>query len=202
MADLFEEKSKEWDKNTLVQRLSTHIGEAIVNELELEAQMQVMDFGAGTGLISGHVAPHVCSITAVDISESMLTKLMDKEALKGKVTPCCQDILRDPLQKRFDLLISAMAMHHVEDTDAMIRAFADHLNDGAYIAVADLDSEDGSFHGGNDEGVYHLGFKRDELAKRFEANGFESLRFITALTLEREGKSYPIFLLIAQKKGR
>ncbi len=199
MADLFEEKSKEWDKNSLVQQLSTHISEAIINELPLHEKMHVMDFGAGTGLISTHVAPHVGSITAVDISESMLEKLIEKEALKTKVTTCCQDILKEPLEEKFDLLMSAMAMHHVEDTKKMVQSFAAHLKNDAYVALADLDSEDGSFHGENNAGVHHLGFNRDDLQALFEANGFKNLRYITALDLERDSGHYSIFLLIAQK---
>ena len=199
MADLFEEKSKEWDKNSLVRQLSTHIGEAIVRELPLHKQMHVMDFGAGTGLISGHVAPHVEQITAVDISESMLNKLMEKEALKGKVSTCCQDILKESLDQEFDLIMSAMAMHHVEDTAKMVQTFAEHLKQDAYVALADLDTEDGSFHGENNAGVYHLGFNRDDLQAILEANGFKNLRYITALNAQRESGQYPIFLLIAQK---
>jgi 2-polyprenyl-3-methyl-5-hydroxy-6-metoxy-1,4-benzoquinol methylase len=199
MADLFEEKSKEWDKNSLVQQLSSGISKAIIDNITLDDSMKVMDFGAGTGLISTHIAPHVAKITAVDISESMLNKLIEKEHLQDKVETCCQNILDIPLTKKFDLIMSAMAMHHVKDTQELIQSFASHLNSGAQVALADLDSEDGSFHGGNDEGVHHLGFNREELQALFEDNGFKDVQFTTALTLNREGKEYPIFLLTAQK---
>ena len=39
-----------------------------------------------------------------------------------------------------------MAMHHVEDTAHFLKTLYDHLNPGGFIAVADLDKEDGSFH--------------------------------------------------------
>ena len=51
-------------------------------------------------------------------------------------------------------------MHHVKDTDNMVKQFAVHLKPGAKIALADLDTEDGSFHTKGVEGVYHNGFER------------------------------------------
>ena len=55
--------------------------------------MRVMDFGAGTGLVCAHVAPHVATVYAVDISEAMLAQLAAKPELRGKVEIRCQDIL-------------------------------------------------------------------------------------------------------------
>ena len=40
---------------------------AILENVEFNDQMQVMDFGAGTGLITSQVATHVDTVTAVDI---------------------------------------------------------------------------------------------------------------------------------------
>lgn len=41
-----------------------------------------------------------------------------------------QDILHVPLGKTVDLVVSAMAMHHVEDTNALLRTLQDHLAPG------------------------------------------------------------------------
>jgi putative AdoMet-dependent methyltransferase len=199
MSDLFEEKASDWDMNTLVMELSKAIGKALLANVELNDQMHVMDFGAGTGLIASHISPHVKQILAVDISQAMLDKLAAKEELAGKVETICQDITVEPLQRTFDVIVSAMAMHHVEDTDQLIRCFASHLQPGASIALADLDAEDGKFHPPEIEGVFHDGFDRDELKKGFEKNGFKEVKFMTAHTVEKENGSYPVFLLTARK---
>jgi predicted TPR repeat methyltransferase len=199
MTDLFEEKAQDWDANEMVGQLSLAIGSAILSNVSLKPDMQVMDFGAGTGLISKHVAPHVNRITAVDISEAMLSKLAAKAELQDKVQTVCRDILQQPMDDRFDLLMSAMAMHHVEDTDTMVKRFAEHLKPGAYVALADLDKEDGSFHGGPTDGVYHSGFERSQLQDVLENNGFDDVRFVTAHTVQKEGKSYPVFLMLARR---
>jgi ubiquinone/menaquinone biosynthesis C-methylase UbiE len=48
--------------------------------------MEVIDFGAGKGLISSHVVPFVQKILALDISESMLSQLLSKPELRVKST--------------------------------------------------------------------------------------------------------------------
>lgn len=199
MSDHFNEKSKTWDANEMVKQLSSAVGSSILEHISLNPQMNVMDFGAGTGLISSHVAPLVNKIVAVDISEAMLDKLITKPELQGKVEAVCQNILDKPLTKQFDLIMSAMAMHHVEDSNKLIQTFSQHLTSGAVLALADLDKEDGSFHPADVEGVFHSGFERDQLKLLLESHGFEDIHFFTAHTVVKDDKEYPIFLVIATK---
>ena len=199
MSDHFNEKAKTWDADEMVRQLSSAVGSSILENIPLEQNMHVMDFGAGTGLISTHVAPRVKKIIAVDISEAMLEKLVAKQELVNKVTTVCQDILGQPLEEKFDLIMSAMAMHHVEDTDELVQTFFEHLKPGAMIALADLDKEDGSFHPEGTEGVFHSGFERDDFQRRLEEHGFEDVHFYTAHTVEKNENHYPIFLVSARK---
>lgn len=199
MSDHFNEKAKTWDADEMVTKLSSAIGASILKNIPLEQNMQVMDFGAGTGLISSHVAPWVGKIVAVDISKAMLEKLAAKPELKNKVTTACQDILVRPLENKFDLIMSAMAMHHVENTNKLVQTFSEHLKSGAMVALADLDKEDGSFHPEGTEGVFHSGFERDDLQRRLEEYEFEDVHFYTAHTVEKNENHYPIFLVSARK---
>ena len=200
MADLFEEKAQDWDVNDMVRELSMAVATSILQKVDFQPDMGVMDFGAGTGLISGHVAPKVNKITAVDVSEAMLEKLAAKPELKDKVHIVCQDITRQPLEKKFDVIVSAMAMHHVEDTSHLVKSFALHLEPGGQVALADLDSEDGTFHPEDVEGVYHHGFDRDALQTILEQNGFTDIEFFTAHTVNKHGKDYPVFLVTATRQ--
>ena len=201
MSDYFNEKAKIWDVDEMVKNLSSAVGSSILEHAGLKPQMNVMDFGAGTGLISSHVAPLVNKIVAVDISEAMLDKLIAKPELQGKVEAVCQNILDKPLATRFDLIMSAMAMHHVEDTAKLIQTFSEHLTPGATLALADLDKEDGSFHPADVEGVFHSGFERFDLKNLLKAQGFENIHFYTAHTVVKEERKYPIFLVIATKSS-
>lgn len=199
--DLFADKSQEWDGNPVIQQLSYNVSKAIIDNTTLTEDMTLIDFGAGTGLIASAVAPKVQKVYAVDISESMLEQLASKEYLKGIVEPICQDITETPLDVQVDGIVSAMALHHVEDTQNCLDSFAAHLKTGGFVALADLDTEDGSFHPEGIEGVFHHGFDRAELKAKFEAAGFTKVSFGTAHTVQRspDAPRYPIFLVTATK---
>jgi 2-polyprenyl-3-methyl-5-hydroxy-6-metoxy-1,4-benzoquinol methylase len=199
MTDLFKDRAKDFDANDIPRQLSANIGATLLRRVKLEKGMDVMDFGAGTGLITAQIVPHVHKVTAVDISPAMLEQLLSKHHLKGKVETICQDITTQPLGRKFDVIVSAMAMHHIHDTDRMVRSLAEHLKPGGQIALADLDSEDGTFHHAGIQGVYHSGFDRAAFQAILAKHGFHAITFTTAHTVQRDGKEYPVFLVVARR---
>ena len=199
MTDLFKNKAADWDTRPLPAIISEGVGAALLQRVELNSDMSVMDFGAGTGLLCAHVAPHVKTIYAVDISAAMLEKLAAKPELQGKVQTVCQNVLDAPLSTAVDLIVSAMALHHVEDTGRLLKTFREHLSPGGSLALADLDQEDGSFHPAGVEGVYHQGFDRQALQELLRNAGFERIEFVTALEISKESGTFPVFLVTATK---
>jgi putative AdoMet-dependent methyltransferase len=199
MSDLFQEHARDWDTRPLPTQISEGVTRALLSATPLSSDLEVMDFGAGTGLLCERVAPLVRRVTAVDISAAMLARLTEKEQLKGRVEARCQDILTHPLEAQVDLIVSAMAMHHVEDTAALWRTFFAHTRPGGRVALADLDAEDGSFHPPEAEGVFHAGFDRDALRAHIEGAGFVEVGFMTACEVSKEGRRYPIFLVTARR---
>jgi len=197
MSDLFKDKAQTWDARDTVKALSQGIGAALLQKVPFSNTMQVLDFGAGTGLLSGHVAPLVAKVLALDTSEAMLKQLQAKPELQANVETVCQNILEQPLGQSFDLIISAMALHHVADTARLVQTFAAHLKPGGKLALADLDREDGSFHPKDAEGVFHTGFERQALQLLLSQNGFEQIEFETAHTVIKVDQSYPVFLVTA-----
>lgn len=199
MADLFSDKAADWDTRPVPQRISEGVGAALLARVPLVPSQTVLDFGAGTGLLAGRLAPHVAQIIAVDVSPAMLTQLAAKPELHGKVQVVCQNLLDAPLPRTVPLIVSAMAMHHVDDTAKLARTLFAHLEPGGAIALADLDAEDGSFHPPDAEGVYHHGFARDALADVLRNAGFRNVAFTTACELAKDDKRYSIFLVTAQR---
>lgn len=200
MVDLFRDKAADWDTRPVPQQISEGVVRAIRDRVVLSPELVVMDFGAGTGLVGRGLAPFVAHLHAVDVSEAMLAQLSAKEELRGKVTAHCQDLLERPLDGiAVDLVVSAMAAHHVADTAGLARALYAHLRPGGQLALADLDAEDGTFHPPGTEGVYHSGFDRAALGRILEAAGFTDVAFDTAAVVHKEGRDYPIFLLTARR---
>jgi len=197
MPDLFADKAHEFDTRPVPQQISQGVFAAMERHASLSPDLSVMDFGAGTGLIAGKIADRVDRVLAVDVSEAMLAQLAKKTELHGKVEPLRHDLLASPLDDRFDLIVSAMAMHHVQDTPALMRAFFAHLRPGGQVALADLDIEDGSFHPPGIEGVFHAGFDRAALGAELEGAGFAAVQFHDAGQVDKGDKTYGIFLVTA-----
>lgn len=195
----FDAAAADWDKGDMRQRIAYETAETIIDNIALRADMDLLDFGAGTGLLTYRLAPFVHSVTAVDTSPKMLEVLQSKSTPEHVIKTECRDITQLPLDETFDGIISSMAMHHVDDTAAFLKTLHAHLRPGGFIAIADLDKEDGSFHAHGNEGVYHYGFDREQLKAMAEKSGFTDVRFDTALTIEKPDRDYPIFLLSAYK---
>jgi len=197
--DHFKEKSKDWDMNSKVVQNAKAIADIIIKEIPLEKSMSLMDFGAGTGLLSCFVSDSVKSITAVDNSPAMLEKFKAKcDSLDCHTQIIESDFSKESLDMKFDGIISSMTIHHLEDTTALFGKFYDMLNDDGFIAIADLDTEDGSFHGDN-TGVFHFGFDRESLEAIAKEVGFKDIRFELASTISKPHQDFTVFLMMAKR---
>lgn len=201
MSDLFRDKAADYDQRPVPAQISEGVFAALQSRVTLSADLSVLDFGAGTGLLTSKVAPLVGRVLAVDVSPAMLERLTAKAELSGKVEVFCQNLIERPLDRRAGLVVSAMAMHHVEDTGALFRALFAHLEPGGAVALADLDEEDGSFHPPDTEGVFHAGFDRGQLGQLLFEAGFVDVVFDTACVVDKEQRRYPVFLVTARRPG-
>lgn len=197
--DHFKNKSKSWDMNSKRVQNAKGIAELIVKNIKLNKSMELMDFGAGTGLLSYFVAPYVDKIVAVDNSPSMLKEFHSKcDEFVCKTEVIEKDLSTDTLDRKFDGVISSMTIHHLEDTSALLSKLYTMLEDGGFIAIADLDSEDGNFHSDN-TGVFHYGFDRHVLAEHAQKAGFKDVAFSLANTISKPQAEFTVFLMTAVK---
>jgi cyclopropane fatty-acyl-phospholipid synthase-like methyltransferase len=197
--DLFAHKSKSWDMNSTRVKNAQEIADLIVKNIKLDRSMELMDFGAGTGLLSYFVAPYVKKIVAVDNSPSMLLEFQNKCDAFGCETEVLErDLSTQTLERKFDGIISSMTIHHLEDIPALFSKFISMLNQDGFIAIADLDSEDGTFHSDN-TGVFHYGFDRQLLAQYAQEAGFRDVTFSLANTINKPDGAFTVFLMTAVK---
>lgn len=195
--DFFQHKARSYEQTDHRVKNVDNIANAILNRIDFTNTHHIMDFGSGTGLLLERVAPQVDTVTAVDVSASMNAQLEKKRAeLACELEILQVDLCSVDLDQRFDGVISSMTLHHINDIPALSSKLRSLLVPGGFIAIADLDIEDGSFHS-EDTGVHHHGFDRQALAEQFTKAGFTDVMVGDASVVHKPQGDYPVFLLTA-----
>jgi|WetSurMetagenome_2_1015567.scaffolds.fasta_scaffold343803_1 2-polyprenyl-3-methyl-5-hydroxy-6-metoxy-1,4-benzoquinol methylase len=202
----FDSEAASWDEKPYRVKLAEEIAGAITKQVTVSTDMDVMDFGAGTGLLTMHLQPMVRSITGVDSSPGMLDVLSQKIDGLGltNIKTMVVDLDKgDELKGSYDLIVSSMTLHHVRDVKALFHQFHAVLKPSGHLCVADLDSDDGQFHR-DITGVFHFGFDRMELGMTLRGAGFDGVRDALATEISREipngeMRTFTIFLMSAQR---
>ena len=203
----FDEAAAGWEENPQRVALARAVAEAIRQVIPLAGAMRVLEYGCGTGMVSRVLSPHVDKIMAVDTSPRMLEVLGRKarEEKIGNIEPLVHDLTRQPLPgKDFDLVMSSMTLHHIPDIEALLHQLLAVLKPGGYLAVADLVTEDGSFHEDN-SGVAHHGINPETVRAILKKNGGRDIIVQEIHTIEKKqengtkAKRYTVFLAWCRK---
>jgi ubiquinone/menaquinone biosynthesis C-methylase UbiE len=203
----FDQEAATWDEEPRRVKLVQDIAASISHAIELSPDMDVMDFGCGTGLLTLRLQPFVRSITGVDSSQGMLNVLkakIEKEHLSN-VRPQYLDIeLGDVLAGKYHLIATSMTLHHMKDIKPLLQKFYAILKPAGHLCVADLDLDGGRFHSCN-EGVFHMGFDRAKLRQFIEEAGFDYVREMTAAEIVKplpDGANghFTVFLVVGRKR--
>ncbi len=201
----FDERAKEWDSDPKKVERARVVADAIRKSIPLSNEMNALEYGCGTGLLSFALQSNLGQITLADTSQGMLDVLKEKIVASGvtNMHPLRLDLATDPLPaERFHLTYSLMTLHHIPDTKDIINKFHALLEPNGYLLVADLEKEDGSFHTDGTTDV-HKGFAQVELQKQVESAGFGNVTFSTVYEIKKkingEEKIYPVFLMSARK---
>ncbi|MFZ5483584.1 MAG: class I SAM-dependent methyltransferase [Pseudomonadota bacterium] len=200
----FDSKARQWDSNPVFRDRAERIAAAIRAEVPLHAGMHALDYGSGSGLLSFPLKDELGLITLKDTSAGMLAVASEKIAEQGVTNIQVRqvDLTDAPLpDERYDLIYSSMTLHHIPDTAKILSVFRDLLNPGGHLCIADLDQEDGSFHG--PEVDVHPGFDRTALGDLARAAGFADVRFRTVFEIVKQKedgeRAYPVFLMAARR---
>ena len=201
MSSSFDERAPEWDTPERRER-ARRLAAVIRERVRLDRSIRALEVGAGTGLLGLELAPEVGSIVLSDPSQGMRETTRQKLAASDvpNATVASYDLGgAAPDGAPFDLVISLLVLHHVEDTAGALRSIRRLLVPGGTIALLDLEAEDGSFHSDDAPGVHHDGFERGHMVELAQQVGFADVVMHSTINIEKEGRSYPLFLLTGRR---
>ncbi len=204
----FDKEAASWDENPARVKLAKDVAHAISKQIVLTPEMDIMDFGCGTGLLTLQLQPFVRSVTGVDSSQGMLNIFNMKIAkLKlNNIRAVSADLDRgDTLTGNYDAVISNMTLHHIKETESLFAQFHKITAPGGYLGIADLDLDNGQFHNDN-TGVFHFGFDRTALRRIFTEAGFDNVRDTDAAEVVKPGingemRRFTVFLMTGRKRS-
>jgi ubiquinone/menaquinone biosynthesis C-methylase UbiE len=202
----FDQEAVNWDQVPGRVKVAQDIAQSMIREITLTPDMDVLDFGCGTGLLTFDLQPFVRSITGVDSSQGMLDvfKTKIKEQNLNNVKAEYIDLDKgDVLTGSYHLIVSSMTLHHIKNITPLLKQFYSILLPSGQLAIADLDLDDGKFHSNND-GVFHSGFDREDLHRMLIDIGFRDVRYLTAAQVEKpvgdsQTRLFTMFLMTAHK---
>ena len=202
----FDQEAANWDQVSGRVEVASDIAQSMIKKITLTPDMDVLDFGCGTGLLTLALQPYVRSITGVDSSPGMLDvfKTKIKEQHLSNVKANYLDLDKgEVLTGSYHLIVSSMTLHHIKNISPLLNQFYSILLQSGLLAIADLDLDDGKFHSNND-GVFHFGFDRAILRKAFTEAGFDNVQDVSATKVEKtnlnkEMRQFTVFLMTGQK---
>ena len=188
----FNHKAETFDspKNIFLANL---VCQAVEKQIDLLSDKEILDFGGGTGLLTLPLAKQAKSVTLVDISEKMLeqARLKAEQQDIKNIQFLEQDLLENPLEQEFDLIVVCRVLHHMPDLDAALSLFYQHLKEDGQLLLADFTKTEANHHG----------FDLAELEKQLIEHGFSSVYNQILYSAEDlfQGNYSELFFTVAQK---
>lgn len=202
----FDKQAQDWDTDPQKVERAEVFANEINNFIQPNKKLNALEFGCGTGLLSFKLKDFFKTITLVDNSKGMIDVLQEKIDKQGitNFIPLQFNLFEENTKfPKIDVIYTLMTLHHMLDVNKTLSAFNSILELNGYLCIADLVSEDGSFHSHLTDFVGHNGFDKDELSEILVKNGFQVDYYKECYVIDKKVNEkiikYPLFLMICQK---
>ncbi len=133
----FDKEAASWDAPPRV-KLAEDVARSILRHVPLKAEMDILDFGCGTGLVSLALLPKVRSVTGVDSSQGMLD-VFNAKVFRGNISRAKTVHLNldkgESLPGFYHVIVTSMALHHIKDIKALLDKFSEAIFPGVILSL-------------------------------------------------------------------
>lgn len=204
MKNHFDDIAKNWDNQETIER-NQQFANQIKDFCSIEGK-KILDFGCGTGLLSSYLYSANGQIYGADSSQGMVEQFCQRFSGMHNAHSVCVDIESNDLPadySDFDLIISAMAFHHLTEPKKVLFKLAASLKHNGHCFVFDLEEEDGSFHPDNiSMGVKHFGFSEQTQNNWVKESNLDLVVRKQAFSINKNSRDYPIMMTVFKKVNK
>ena len=203
----FDAMAKDFDTDRRIYRAKT-ISDKIRSYIVGGCKKSAMEYGCGTGLIGLQLTDDFSTLLLMDSSVEMINQVEQKLKKLGNpmISAMCCDLMENVNigeMPKVDYIFSSLVLHHIQDTEAVLRRFYHLLNDGGHLLIVDINAEDGSFHAKYPDFDGHNGFEYEKLIELTQKVGFKNASIETfyqdSKVHKGEESPYSLFILDAVK---
>lgn len=192
MSNEWDEYAENWDVDPEVEEYSKKAFSELLININID-DLDVLDFGCGTGALTQLMSPKVKRIVAIDPSTEMI-KHLNKKSLTN-VSSISDYLSKELIQNlpefenKFDLIVASSVCGFLPDYEATLSLLKSLLKkDGAYVQWDWLSNDDSS----------GMGLSQRRVNQAFVANGFVNTRVTSPFIMTSSKGNMPVLMAIGQ----
>ena len=192
MNDSWDEYAEEWDSNKDAISYANKAFDSLIDQVNL-SDLDVLDFGCGTGLLTEKISPHASKVVALDSSSKMISVLTNKTL--PNVTTFSEQLSEDLINKntslhnRFDLIVASSVFGFLPDYESTLTLLKSLLvPDGVLIQWDWLSpSEDADF-----------GLSEEKIESTYRETGFKLISMTKPFSLTSSKGTMSVLMAAAK----
>lgn len=195
--ETWDERADDWDEQeethvyaaqafeTLVPYVEEHLGEW--------RSLRVLDFGAGTGLLTAKLAPKCRQLVALDLSPKMIAQLDKKATAEGwdNVSTVAGTLSALDDTGAFDLIVASSVCSFLSDFPGELRKLSSMLRPGGLFVQWDWQQ--------NAATEWSDGFSEEDLRRAYAPAQLEVVRASLGFTFAFDGKGLEVLMGVGKK---
>ena len=203
----FKGRARTYDKPESIKR-SKEVADKIKELVGKQKESSAMEYGCATGLIGFNLCDEFSKLTLMDSDKDMIEVVKEKikKYQTTNVIPINIDLLTDDYTgEKFDIIYTSMTLHHIIDTESIIKKLYNLINKNGFLCIFELDKEDGSFHMKSKDFNGYNGFEHEYLENALKISGFSNIKsetfYYSQIKYDEKIVPYSLFYTIGKKEN-